>query len=116
MVARIIRLIAFFVYIFCATFVCIIFTMLSVLPIKYLAILIAVSLGLAAIFGLFTFKKEFKNSQKLTKTLKIINIVFEIIFSAVFIIVFIYLNHTMNFMDSIIARCLFSYQSPFASE
>lgn len=101
MVARIIRLIAFFVYIFCATFVCIIFTMLSVLPIKYLTILIAISLGLAAIFGLFTFKKEFKNSQKLTKTLKIINIVFEIIFSAVFIIVFIYLNHTMNFMDSI---------------
>ena len=98
---RIISIIAFFLYFFCAAFVCIIFTTLSVLPLKYLAILIAVSALLAALFGFLTFKKSFKNSQKITKILKIVNAVFEVIFTAAFVLIFFYLNHTMNFMDSI---------------
>lgn len=97
---KIISTIFFLIYFFCAAFVCIIFTTLSVLPLKYLTILIAASAFFAIIFAFLTFKK-FKKSQKISRFLKILTIIFEIVFTAAFVLIFFYLNHTMNFMDSI---------------
>lgn len=91
----------FLLYIICTAGTCGILVWLSVLPLKYLAILIAISLFFTIIFAFFTFKKSFKKSQKITRFLKITTIILEIILSAAFILIFFYLNRTMNFMDSI---------------
>ncbi len=97
---KVFSVIFFLIYFLSALTVCGILVWLSVLPLKYLAIIVAVSGIFAIIFAFLTFKK-FKKSKKITRFLKITTIFFEIIFSAAFAIVFFYLNHTMNFMDSI---------------
>lgn len=99
-ILKILGVVAFFTYFFCASFICVILVSLSILPFKYFAILIITLLLLTVFFGFITIRKP-KKIKKLTKILKIIVIVLEIIFSAIFIIAFSYLNHTMNFMDSI---------------
>lgn len=85
----------FIIYILSASIVCGVLIYLSVLPVKYLSILIAASSIFAIVFGFFTFKKSSK------KLAKILTMFFEFIFTIVFIIIFFYLNHTMNFISSI---------------
>lgn len=98
---KILNIIFFLLYTICAISICSIFVWLSVLPLKYLVVLIAISLFFTLIFAFLTFKKSFKKSQKITRFLKITTIILEIILSAAFIVIFFYLNHTMNFMDAI---------------
>ena len=97
---KIVSILSFFAYFFGGAFVCFILTILSILPLKYLTILITALTLLAIIFAFFTFKK-FKKFRKFSKILKIIIMILEIAFTATFVIIFIYLNHTMNFVDSI---------------
>jgi len=70
---------------------------LSVLPLKYLAIILVVAVIIVATLGFFTFKKSFG------KVAKSICIACDAILSAAFIIVFFYLSYTMGFMSSIFA-------------
>lgn len=97
---KIVSIISFFAYFFGAAFICIILAILSILPLKYFTILIAILVFLAIIFAFLTFKK-FRKFRKIAKTIKTIVIVLEITFTAAFVIIFFYLNHTMDFMDSI---------------
>lgn len=100
-ILAIISIITFLIYTLAATVICGILIWLSVLPFKYLAVVVGIAAALALVFAFFTFKKTFKKSQKITRILKITTIIFELIFTAGFAVAFFYLNHTMNFMDSI---------------
>lgn len=99
LILNILSKVFFSLYIIAATIISGIVIWLSILPLKYLAILIVVSVVIAAILGFFTFKKFSK--KPITRTIKITCITFETIFTAFFVLVFFYLNHTMGFMDSI---------------
>lgn len=72
---------------------------LSILPIKYLLILMAVLLLITIPLAFFTFKKF--TSIKKTRISRIICTVVSIIFTGIFCIIFFYLSHTLGFMDSI---------------
>ena len=100
-ILAIISIITFLIYTLAATVICGILIWLSVLPFKYLAVVVGTAAALTLVFAFFTFKKTFKKSQKITRILKITTIIFELIFTAGFAVAFFYLNHTMNFMDSI---------------
>lgn len=97
---KIVGFLAFFAYFFSACFIGIIFIMLSLLPLKYLVIFIAVSAFLAFLFAFVTFKNA-RKFKKLMRFFKITVVIFEFIFTAFFTLAFFYLNHTMNFMDAI---------------
>lgn len=112
----------YFVFLLSALTVCGTIIWLSILPLKYLSVVIAFIIILAAILGYFTFKrpstkKTKKKSKKHTKAkstkgkasvktktghlTKIICIFFDLLFTAILGIIYVYLNHTIGFMDSI---------------
>lgn len=68
---------------------------LSVLPLRFLLPAVAIICLLDVVLGYFTFKKIPQ------KTPRIICIVVEIFLTIVFSFIFFYLNHTMNFFDTI---------------
>lgn len=112
----------YFVFLLSALTVCGTIIWLSILPLKYLSVVIAFIIILAAILGYFTFKrpstkKTKKKAKKHTKAktaegresvkvktdrlTKIICIFFDLLFTAILGIIYVYLNHTIGFMDSI---------------
>ena len=97
---KIVGFLAFFAYFFSTCFIGIIFIMLSILPLKYLTVFIAVSALLTFLFAFTTFKKT-KKFKKSMRFFKITVATIELILTAIFAIIFFYLNHTMNFMDAI---------------
>ncbi len=123
-ILNIIAAIFYFIFLVSALTICGIIIWLSILPLKYLSVMLTFIAILAIILGFFTFKKpstkkskpnnknkssknkaakdkSIKTKPKTGKLSKIICIFFDILFTAIFVIVFMYLNRTIGFMDSI---------------
>ena len=93
--AYITALILFIVFLFSASMVCGVLLFLSILPLKFLSIILIASIILATIFGIFVFCK------KAGHIAKAIIAVIEAIFAVGYFILFFFLNSNLNLIAAL---------------
>ena len=87
--------VSFVIYVFAASMICGILFYLTILPLRYLAIIIGVSILFAALFGFLVFRKKTK------PTIRNIVLAVETIFAAAYIALFIFLNTNLNLVAAL---------------
>ncbi len=93
--SRIASYIFFAVYIITALMVCGILLYLSVLPLRYLSVIIITAIIFGGVFGFFVFRKKTRLTTRNTIT------ALEIVFATVFIICFVVLNISLNLLSAL---------------